>query len=156
MKHRYDLPSSTSYRSLCGSSGSTIYLDSSRKGQEIWEYTINNKRTTKTITVLSGQMTVVPEGACLVRNIKVVKERVSWDYRTLCNKCGTVRPCSGFLEETVPVLPRNFNTTLRKTTIRPAYDGRRGKHPLVSELINDIEFEVIALVRLLVNTCLYI
>ena len=60
------------------------------------------------------------------------------------------------LEETVPVLPRNFNTTLRKTAIRPAYDGRRGKHPLVSELINDIEFEVIALVRLLVNTCLYI
>ena len=75
MKHRRDLPSSTSYRSLCGSSGSTIYLVSARKGQEIWEYTINNKRTTKTITVLGRYVRMVPVKGGISLNIDYVGKK---------------------------------------------------------------------------------
>ena len=65
---------------------------------------VDNKSATKTITVLSGQMTVVPEGTCLIGDVEVVQEGVPRGDGTLCDEGGAVCPRRALLKETMPML----------------------------------------------------
>lgn len=84
-------------------------------------WVIDNHGTTKTITILSLQVGVVPESTCnplsirrprilfmmltsLICSIEVVKERVARGNGTLVDESGAVGPVGTLLEETVPVL----------------------------------------------------
>ena len=65
---------------------------------------VHNKRTTEPVAVLSRQMTVVPEGTCLVGDIEVVQEGVPRGDGTLCDEGGAVCPRRALLKETMPML----------------------------------------------------
>ena len=84
---------------------------------------VDDKWPAKTITVLSRQMTVVPEGSCvrrelrgepmsishkprtsLVSGIELVQEGVSGGDGALVDERGPVSPVGPLLEEPVPVL----------------------------------------------------
>ena len=65
---------------------------------------IHNKCPTKTITILRRQMTVVPEGTCLIGDIEVIPEGVPRGDGTLCDEGGAVCPRRPLLKETMPML----------------------------------------------------
>ena len=65
---------------------------------------VYNECTTKSVAVLSRQVTVIPEGTGLVSDGEVIQERVSSDNRALGYEGRTISPCRPSLEETVPML----------------------------------------------------
>ncbi len=67
---------------------------------------VHHQRPAKPVTVLGGQVAVIPEGASLTCSGEVVQERVSLGDRALVDRCGPICPVSPFLEESMPVLKR--------------------------------------------------
>ena len=65
---------------------------------------INDHRSTKTVTILRGQVTVVPESAGLARSREVVEEGVACRDRALAHHGWTISPVGALLEKTMPVL----------------------------------------------------
>ena len=60
--------------------------------------------TTKSVAVLSRQVTVVPESASLARSREVVEEGVACRDRALAHHGWTISPVGALLEKTMPVL----------------------------------------------------
>ena len=76
---------------------------------------VYNECTTKSVAVLSRQVTVIPEGTGLVSNGEVIQERVTSDNRALGYEGGAISPCGPLLEESVPMLGEiNEQTRVRK------------------------------------------
>ena len=75
---------------------------------------VDNHRTTQTVTVLRGQVAVVPECAGLVGGGEVVEERVARGDGALVDKGGAISPVCALLEETVPVLSKECISTIHK------------------------------------------
>ena len=67
-------------------------------------WVIDDKSTSQTIAVLRGQVAMVPEGTGFIRDVKVVKERIVRNNRTLVNESWTIGPICPCLEETMPML----------------------------------------------------
>lgn len=88
---------------------------------------VHNERATKTVAVLGGQMAVIPERSCLIRNIEVIQERVPCNDWALSDEGRPVGPSSSLLEEAVPV------------------DGSGLEHGLLGQLVDDVELEVVTL-----------
>ena len=65
---------------------------------------IDDHRTTETVAVLGRQMTVVPEGTCLIGDVEVVQEGVPRGDGTLCDEGRAVCPRRALLKETMPML----------------------------------------------------
>ena len=67
-------------------------------------WVVYDECTSQTIAILGRQVAMVPEGTGLIRNVKVVKERIVRNNRTLIDKGWTVGPICPCLEETMPML----------------------------------------------------
>ena len=67
---------------------------------------VDNHGTTKTVTVLRGQVAVVPEGTSLIGCGEVIQERVSRGDGALVHESRAVGPVGALLEEAVPMLQR--------------------------------------------------
>ncbi len=65
---------------------------------------VDNHGSTEPITVLGGQVAVVPEGASLVGGREVVEERVVNGNGALADHGHTISPVGTLLEHAVPVL----------------------------------------------------
>lgn len=90
---------------------------------------VHYERSAKTVTVLRGEMAVIPEGTCiiiikmlvlsnnrklghtsLVGHLEVVQERVTRRNGALIDKCRSISPVCTVLEEAMPVLPKTINS----------------------------------------------
>ena len=67
-------------------------------------WVVDDECTSQTIAVLGGQVAMVPEGTGLIRDVKVVKERIVRNNRALINEGWTIGPICPCLEETMPML----------------------------------------------------
>ena len=65
---------------------------------------VDDHRSTEAITVLSGQVAVVPECACLTEAGELIEERVTRRNRTLVHKGGPILPVGAFLIDAVEML----------------------------------------------------
>ena len=83
---------------------------------------VYNECTTKSVAVLSRQVTVIPEGTGLVSDGEVVQERVPSDNRALGYEGRAISPCGPLLEESVPVLEEINEQTKSEKTKRCFYN----------------------------------
>ena len=84
----------------------------------------------------------------LVCRGEVVQERVSCRDRTLVDEGGAVGPVGALLEETVPVLRGRTHGRVRSrqpSTSESAYNGGRLQHRRISEIVDHVKLEVVAL-----------